>query len=74
MRIEAPGFRIRIKNHTEGEARNSEEALHFVKEELAEQGLKLQPGGAGWALMNLFGRMVELVFNRLDQVPEKHFL
>ncbi len=31
-------------------------------------------GGAGQALLHLFGRLAELVITRLNQTPEKHFL
>lgn len=30
--------------------------------------------GADWALLRLFGRLSELIVDRLEQVPEKHFL
>lgn len=74
MRIEPPGFKIHIKDDKEREIKTADDALDFVKGELEDLGLHVQQAAAGWALVGLFGRLVELVFTRLDQVPDKHFL
>ena len=54
--------------------RNSEQIVRQVENSLADIGWHGKEGGAGWAMVRLFARLSELVINRLNQVPEKHFL
>jgi hypothetical protein len=66
MTIEAPRL----------DERSAEQITTQVEQALerADHGWQHQEGGAGWALVQLFGRLAELVVKRLNQVPEKHFL
>jgi len=55
--------------------RNADEIVTQVENALVDCGWrKGQEGKAGWTLVRLFARLSELVINRLNQVPEKHFL
>ncbi len=54
--------------------RNSEQIVRQVENSLADLGWHGKEGDAGWAMVRLFARLSELVINRLNQVPEKHFL
>lgn len=53
---------------------NAETAIASITRELNDSGLGQQADGVGTALVKLFGRLVELMFNRLNRVPEKSFL
>ncbi|HSB71328.1 MAG TPA: putative baseplate assembly protein [Candidatus Methylomirabilis sp.] len=75
----APGLTIRLPDGTE--IKSAEATVRSVERALRSwvfpdpPGRWLgQEGEAGWALTRLFGRMVELVFTRLNQVPDKNFL
>ncbi|MBN1812229.1 MAG: putative baseplate assembly protein [Anaerolineae bacterium] len=65
MTIKTPPLDARSTDHIVGEV---EEKL------LDDYGWQGRPGGAGEALVQLFGRLTELVTTRLNQVPDKHFL
>ena len=54
--------------------RNADDIVTEVEDGLDDYGWHGREGGAGRALVRVFGRMCELVVNRLNQVPEKHFL
>ena len=54
--------------------RNADDIVTQVEDRLDDYGWHGREGGAGRALVRVFGRMCELVVNRLNQVPEKHFL
>ena len=55
--------------------RNADEIVTQLENALVDCGWKgHQEGMAGWTLVRLFARLSELVINRLNQVPEKHFL
>jgi len=54
--------------------RNADEIVTQLENALVDCGWKGQEGKAGWTLVRLFARLSELVINRLNQVPEKHFL
>jgi hypothetical protein len=75
----APWLTIRLPDGTE--ITSADGAVHFVETALGRWEFPEPPGRwvgregeAGWALTRLFGRMVELVFTRLNQVPDKNFL
>lgn len=45
-----------------------------IQQRLADKlKLQSQPGGVGLAMARLFGRMAEVIANRLNQAPEQHF-
>jgi hypothetical protein len=73
MTSEAPRFEILV---ADGQGiRSADDAVSHIKETLAQRTEWLsREGGPGTALTHLFGRLAELAFNRLNQVPEKHFL
>ncbi len=75
MTIKAPGLKIRLESYeglqTPGSA---EEILACLDKSLCAFGWKGREGGPGWAMTRLFSRLVELIFDRLNQVPEKNFL
>ncbi len=72
MMLEASKFNIR---GPKGESiANAEEAVTSMTHVLEDTGWRGQQGGVGDALVNLFGRFVELIFNRLNRVPQKAFL
>jgi hypothetical protein len=54
--------------------RNADDVSGEVEAGLEARRWRGQKGEAGWAMARLFGRMSELVINRLNQVPDKHFL
>jgi hypothetical protein len=54
--------------------RNADGVVAEVEQGLAVQGWQGQEHAAGWALVRLFGRLAELVINRLNQASDKHFL
>jgi len=57
------------------DARSTDRIVGEVEEKLLDDyGWQGRPGGAGEALVQLFGRLTELVTTRLNQVPDKHFL
>jgi predicted phage baseplate assembly protein len=57
------------------DTRNEDLIAAQVKGALEEnRDYQLRVGGAGHALVELFGRLAELIINRLNQVPDKHFL
>lgn len=56
------------------DGRDADKIADQVEEALADYGWQGKEGGAGRALVRLFARLSELVINRLNQVPEKHFL
>lgn len=57
------------------DSRNADEIVRQVEKALVDCGWrKGQEGKAGWTMVRLFARLSELVINRLNQVPEKHFL
>ena len=79
MIIDMPRFRVQMPDgrliEDAGQAvAYLEDALEDIRD--APRGLswQAQPGGAGWAIVQLFGRLLELTTHRFDQVPEKHFL
>ncbi len=77
MTGKAPGFRIRI-----GERRipagSADRVLSYLEQALREglEGYQWtgREGRPGWAMTRLFARLIELVFDRLNQVPDKNFL
>ncbi len=54
--------------------RNADQIVQQIGQRLEGVGWKGQEGGAGWALVRLFGRLSELIIQRINQVPDKHFL
>jgi len=53
-----------------------QDALQVVSDleaKLSSSGVQCREGSAGWGLVRLFGRVAEILINRLNQVPEKHF-
>ncbi|MEZ4733127.1 MAG: baseplate J/gp47 family protein [Caldilineaceae bacterium] len=44
-----------------------------LTEELGRLGWQQQKEGAGWALVQLFGHLVQVISHRLNQVPRQHF-
>ncbi len=54
--------------------RNADQIVQQIEQRLEGLGWKGQEGGAGWALVRLFGRLSELIIQRINQVPDKHFL
>jgi hypothetical protein len=54
--------------------RNADRISAEVEEALKAWGWQGQKGEAGWAMARLFSRLSELTINRLNQVPDKHFL
>jgi hypothetical protein len=53
--------------------RKTEEITRTIQERLADVKWQGQPGGAGQALAQLFGRLTEVIANRLNRAPEQHF-
>ena len=56
------------------QANISEMFIEQLQGEIISRAWQGREGGAGQALVHLFGRLSELVINRLNQVPDKHFL
>jgi hypothetical protein len=54
--------------------RSSADIVAEVKQSLRQCDWQGREGGAGGALVQLFGRLVELIINRLNRVPNKHFM
>lgn len=54
--------------------RNADRISAEVEEALKARRWQGQKGEAGWAMVRLFGRLSELAINRLNRVPDKHFL
>lgn len=50
-----------------------EELTHSLAEEIGQLGWQRQKDGAGWALVQLFGRLAQVISHRLNQVPRQHF-
>ena len=50
-----------------------ETLIQAIQEELAPSGWQGQQDGAGWALVQLFGHLAQVVIHRLNQVPQQHF-
>ncbi len=77
MSKKAPGLKIRLKT-PEGPrlfAGSDEVLTGFLEPRLGEVcGWKGRPGGPGRAMTRLFARLLDLVFDRLDRVPDKNFL
>jgi hypothetical protein len=79
MNEAAPALTITLPDGTM--VTNAEAAVTYVETALARSVFPESPGcwvgregEAGWALIQLFGRMVELIFARLNQVPDNNFL
>jgi len=53
--------------------RTVEEITRTIDEELAAYGWQGQPDGAGAAMVQLFGRLTDVIINRLNRAPEQHF-
>jgi hypothetical protein len=56
------------------DSRNADQVVTQIEKALSDYGWRGREGGAGWAMVRLFGRLSELVIKRLNRVPEKHFL
>ena len=50
-----------------------EDLTHSLAEEIGQLGWQRQKEGAGWALVQLFGRLAQVISHRLNQVPRQHF-
>lgn len=50
-----------------------EDLTHSLTEEIGQLGWQRQKDGAGWALVQLFGRLAQVISHRLNQVPRQHF-
>jgi hypothetical protein len=72
MSSQAVKFKIPISGDRYVET--AADAVRHVEEGLQLTGWQGKEGGAGWAMVRLFGRLIELLINRIDQVPDKHFL
>jgi len=74
MTVKAPQFKIPVAG--DKTIQTADDAIAYVEEGLQTQpdGWNVREGGAGWALVRLFGRLADLVIHRLNQVPEKHLL
>ena len=75
MIIDMPRFRVQMPDgrliEDAGQAvAYLEDALEDIRD--AQRGLswQAQPGGAGWAIVQLFGRLLELTTHRFD-LPER---
>ena len=53
-----------------------DQVVENLEEDLRQSGVGWngQEGGPGWALVRLFSRLSDLSVQRLNQVPDKHFL
>jgi len=69
---QAPSFKIEIEDGLDIET--PDEAIEYIKGKLWPVPNQSDNDEAGRALTRLFGRLIELVINRLNKMPEKHFL
>ncbi len=79
MTIDTPRFKVRMPDgRAVAEAGQAveyiQEALELITDENRGFNGRPRPGGAGWALAQLFGRLLELIIQRQEQVPDKNFL
>lgn len=79
MTIDIPHFKVQIPDGRmiadAGQAVDYiQEALEQIRDEKSGLYWRPQPGDAGWAMVQLFGRLLELVIHRQEQVPDKNFL
>ena len=66
MTLTAPQFKIQSAD--DKKIQSADDAVEHVKEALEERlDWQAQESRAGWALVRLFGRLTELVINRLNQ-------
>jgi hypothetical protein len=65
---------LTIRTAAGAEIGSGEETIAQVDRGLAGLGWRGRAGEPGWALVRLFGRLVELLLTRLNQVPDRHFL
>lgn len=54
--------------------RTADDIVRQVETKLAQYGWRKDEADVGWTLVRLFGRLAELVINRLNQIPDRHFL
>jgi hypothetical protein len=52
--------------------RSLDKIRSHIEDELAAQKWRGQTGGAGQALIHLFGHFADVIINRLNRVPEQH--
>ena len=73
---DVPQFVIPVEScGTVTQVRGADGVVHAVSGALERStDWRSQPGDAGLALVELFGRMSELIITRLNQTPGKHFL
>jgi len=73
MTLKVPRFAVQITaGATEKGFQDAAGATEHIIEALETFGWQGQEGGAGLALVRLFGRLTELTVNRLNQMPDKH--
>ena len=76
MTTDAPQFVIPVEScGTVTQVRGADDVVHAATGALERStDWRSRPGDAGLALVELFGRMSELIITRLNQTPDKHFL
>ncbi len=77
MNKKAPGLKIRLQTFEGMRPFSGSDTVvkDFLEPRLCQVcGWTGRPGGTGWAMTRLFARLMDLVFDRLNRLPDKNFL